>query len=178
MPSKFHPLLLAMLVVAAQPATAATARLESYSVSEQTLESVVEDIAVATRVPIVLSEPSGIKVRNWKASGSALEVVRQLSQNYALLYNFDGTQYELTASRSAVTTTVRVDGMNRDAAMRIANRLYPRSSPGSVRSVPGGSGDVIILRGSRRFTETVEQALKACGTNCGSIRVIRGLANQ
>lgn len=175
---KIQPLLIAMLIAVAHPTSAATGRLESYSVSEQTLESVVEDISVATRIPIMLSEPSGIKVRNWKASGSALEVIRQLSQNYALFYNFDGAQYELTAARSAVTITLRIDGMNRDAAMRIANRLYPLSSPGSVRSVSGSTGDVIILRGSRRFTETVEQALKACATNCGGIRVIRGLGNQ
>jgi hypothetical protein len=51
---------------------------------------------------------------------------------------------------------------------------FPDFSSGSVRWVRGDQQDVLLVRGTKRFTETIEALVKACEPECRSVRVILG----
>lgn len=162
--------ILLLLSTLVGPASAAPA---VYSVTDLPLEKVAEDLSVVTGVPIVVADAPGVIVRNWTAQGAPAQMIADLARRAGLHFNFDGASFELVSNRSLASQVVKLEGRSRREVVAISRQAFPAYSREAIRWVTSDQSDFVVVRGSRRFIDTIAALLKPCVGACRKITIVR-----
>lgn len=144
-----------------------------YSVKELSLEKVAEDLSLALGTPVTVSDGHGMIIRNWSFKGKRHRAIADLASRSMLHFNFDGSTYELASRRTLNPQVMRLPLNDRAQATAIIRQAFPAYSADSITWVKASDSYSVIVRGTKRFHDTLASVLKPCADNCRSIHVLR-----
>jgi len=159
---KFIKIASAATFLLAAAGSGAQAKSVEYHVIESPIGRVVEELSSVLGTSITLLGASDVKVSHWDAYGSAEAVVNKLANDYAMLFHFDGSKYELTPRSSVTSEMIDLHGIPYPQARSIIHGMYKSYSSESVQPLPGSR--FVLVKGSRDFVSSIEKLLKCANT--------------
>jgi type III secretion protein C len=127
------------------------------TVREQSLPIFLQDLFNTQDIPVVVSPSLMVKV-NGDFSGSAEEVYNKIARAYGLVTYFDGTVAHIYSASEVTTRTLSLERNVSNRVVGTALQLRLTSPQNTIRPTSDGA---LLLTGTPRFVEQVEELAKA-----------------
>ncbi len=136
----------------------ATAIMVEAFIIKASLASIFEMVGTLSKVQVSIDQYLDKELTEMRISGTAPEILNNLTRNNELIYWFDGTRYQIANAKNQPRTMVSFNGLDSETVHQIIMGAVPCASESAIRIDPRAG--VVHINAPRELQDAIKGAVE------------------